>query len=98
MMKSKVIACVALLATAACGVAHAQQQPVKIGMITTLSGPGGYLGQDIRDAFKLAIDMEGGKLGGVPVELVVEDDALKPGQGKQIAEKMLKTDGIKIMT
>ena len=74
------------------------QQPVKIGMITTLSGPGGYLGQDIRDAFKLAIDMEGGKLGGVPVELVVEDDALKPGQGKQIAEKMLKTDGIKILT
>lgn len=74
------------------------QQPVKIGMVTTLSGPGGYLGQDIRDAFKLAIDMGGGKLGGVPVELVVEDDALKPGQGKQIAEKMLKTDGIKIMT
>ncbi|WP_199085151.1 ABC transporter substrate-binding protein [Bosea sp. ASV33] len=74
------------------------QQPVKIGMITTLSGPGGYLGQDIRDAFKLAIDLEGGKLGGVPVELVVEDDALKPGQGKQIAEKMLKTDGIRIMT
>lgn len=74
------------------------QQPVKIGMITTLSGPGGYLGQDIRDAFKLAIDLEGGKLGGVPVELMVEDDALKPGQGKQIAEKMLKTDGIKILT
>ena len=74
------------------------QQPVKIGMITTLSGPGGYLGQDIRDAFKLAIDLEGGKLGGVPVELVVEDDALNPGQGKQIAEKMLKTDGIKILT
>ena len=74
------------------------QQPVKIGMITTLSGPGGYLGQDIRDAFKLAIDLEGGKLGGVPVELMVEDDALKPGQGKQIAEKMLKTDGVKIFT
>ncbi|WP_089177762.1 ABC transporter substrate-binding protein [Bosea sp. AS-1] len=78
--------------------ALAQQAPVKIGMITTLSGPGGYLGQDIRDAFKLAIDMEGGKLGGVPVELAVEDDGLKPGQGKQIAEKMLKTDGIKILT
>jgi branched-chain amino acid transport system substrate-binding protein len=74
------------------------QQPVKIGMITTLSGPGGYLGQDIRDAFKLAIEMQGGKLGGVPVELVVEDDGLKPGQGKQIAERMLKTDGIKILT
>ena len=66
-------------ATFAATTALAQQAPVKIGMVTTLSGPGGYLGQDIRDAFKLAIDMGGGKLGGVPVELVVEDDALKPG-------------------
>ena len=40
------------------------QEPLKIGMITTLSGPGGYLGQDIRDAFNLAIEMQGGKLGG----------------------------------
>lgn len=77
--------------------AHAQD-PVKIGMITTLSGPAGYLGQDIRDAFKLAIDMEGGKLGGVPVALEVEDDGLKPGNGKQIAEKMLSNDGIKLFT
>jgi len=72
------------------------QTPVKIGMITTLSGPGGYLGEDVRDGFKLAI--QDGKLGGVPVELVVEDDALKPGQGKQIAEKFMKTDGMKILT
>lgn len=74
------------------------QAPVKIGMITTLSGPGGYLGQDIRDAFNLAIKMQGGKLGGVPVEVVVEDDGLKPGQGKQIADKMLKNDKIKLFT
>ena len=42
--------------------------------------------------------MEGGKLGGVPVQLVVEDDGLKPGQGKQIADKMMKTDNIKLFT
>src|SRR5690349_3174530 len=80
----------ALMATAA-----AAQQPVKIGFITTLSGPGGYIGADVRDAMQLAIEMEGGKLGGVPVQLVIEDDGLKPGQGKQIADKMMKTDGIK---
>ncbi len=74
----------------------AAQTPVKIGMITTLSGPGAYLGQDVRDGFKLA--MPDGKLGGVPVELLVEDDGLKPGQGKQIAEKFLKTEGVKIFT
>jgi branched-chain amino acid transport system substrate-binding protein len=98
MQQRKSVCLGVMLAAAIAMPALAQQAPVKIGMVTTLSGPGGYLGQDIRDAFKLAIDMNGGKLGGAPVELVVEDDALKPGQGKQIAEKMLKTDGIKIMT
>lgn len=74
------------------------QQPVKIGMVTTLSGPGGYLGADVRDAFNLAIEMEGGRLGGVPVQLLVEDDALKPGQGKEIAERFMKTERIKLVT
>jgi branched-chain amino acid transport system substrate-binding protein len=72
------------------------QDAVKIGMITTLTGPAGYLGQDVRDGFKLA--MEDGKLGGVPVDLVVEDDGLKPGQGKQIAERFLNEDKIKLFT
>lgn len=95
-MKLKSILLSAVLA-AALG-SSAAADPVKIGMITTLSGPAGYLGQDIRDGFKLAIDMEGGKLGGVPVELVVEDDGLKPGQGKQIAERFLSEEGVKLFT
>jgi branched-chain amino acid transport system substrate-binding protein len=74
------------------------QQPVKIGFITTLSGPGGYLGQDIRDAFQLRIKEEGGTLGGVPVELLIEDDGLKPGQAKQIAERFMKSEGVKLFT
>ncbi len=74
------------------------QEPVKIGMITTLSGPAGYLGQDIRDGFQLAIEEEGGKLGGVPVELIVEDDSLKPGNGRQIADRLLNNEGVKLFT
>ncbi|WP_428982943.1 ABC transporter substrate-binding protein [Pseudohoeflea coraliihabitans] len=71
---------------------------VKIGMITTLSGPAGYLGQDIRDGFKLAMEMNDGKLGGVPVELIVEDDGLKPGNGRQIFERMQSDEGVKLFT
>ena len=71
---------------------------VKIGMVTTLSTKAGYLGEDIRDGFKLAIDEEGGKLGGVPVELLVDDDGRKPDKGKQIAERYIKSDGVKLMT
>jgi branched-chain amino acid transport system substrate-binding protein len=74
------------------------QEPVKIGLITTLSGPAGYLGADVRDGFQLAVEMEGGKLGGVPVAVLVEDDGFKPGQGKQIADKFLKTEKIKLIT
>jgi branched-chain amino acid transport system substrate-binding protein len=76
----------------------AAQQPVKIGFITTLSGPAGYIGADIRDAFQLAIDIEGGTLGGIPVQLIVEDDGFKPGQGKQIADRFLKTENIKLFS
>jgi branched-chain amino acid transport system substrate-binding protein len=87
------MALAAFTATAICA-----EEPVKIGMITTLSGPGGYLGADVRDGFQLAVDMGDGKLGGVPVRLIVEDDGFKPGQGKQIAEKFLKAENIKVIT
>jgi branched-chain amino acid transport system substrate-binding protein len=87
------IALSVLAASAVCA-----QEPVKIGMITTLSGPGGYLGAEIRDGFQLAVDMEGGKLGGIPVQVLVEDDGFKPGQGKQIADNFLKNDKIKLFT
>lgn len=72
--------------------------PVKIGMITTLSTGAGYLGEDVRDGFLLAVAEEGGKLGGADVEVLVEDDGRKPGNGKQIADKFLKKDKVDIMT
>ena len=78
--------------------AHAQQAPVKLGILTTLSTPGGYIGEDVRDAILLAIEEEGGKLGGIPVQTLIEDDKLKPGDGKQIIEKWLETDKVKLFT
>ncbi len=73
-------------------------EPVKIGMVTTLSTKAGYLGEDIRDGFNLAISQEAGQLGGIPVALLVEDDGRKPEKGKQIAERFIKKDKVKILT
>jgi branched-chain amino acid transport system substrate-binding protein len=73
-------------------------EPVKIGIITTLSGPGGYLGEDARDGFLLAVKQEGGRLGGVPVDVLIEDDGLKPANGKQIATRFMKSEHVKIFT
>ena len=69
-------------------------EPVKIGVITTLSGGGAGLGVDMRDAFQLAMKQSGNK----DVELVVEDDAQKPELAVQIAEKMIQSDKVDLMT
>lgn len=96
-MRTKGILSSLALALSLSSAAYAEDA-LKIGMITTLSGPAGYLGQDIRDGFQLAIDANKGQLGGKAVELVVEDDGLKPGNAKQIADKMLSGGDIKIFT
>ena len=64
------------LAMAVLAMPASAQQPLKIGFITTLSGPAGYIGADIRDAFQLAIDIEGGKLGGIPVQSISKTTVL----------------------
>ena len=74
------------------------QEPVKIGMVTTLSTGGGYLGQDVRDGFLLAVEEEDGKLGGIPVEVLVEDDGRNPVNGRQIVKRFLERDRISILT
>jgi branched-chain amino acid transport system substrate-binding protein len=90
----KILFALAILGAAA---AHAADK-VKVGFISTLSGPNASIGIDIRDAFNLAIKLNGGKLGGLPVEVLVSDDSLKPEQAKQIAERYLQRDKVDFIT
>jgi len=71
---------------------------VKVGFISTLSGPNASIGIDIRDAFNLAVKLNGGKLGGLPAEVLVGDDGLKPEQAKQLAERYLQRDRVDFIT
>jgi branched-chain amino acid transport system substrate-binding protein len=71
---------------------------VKVGFISTLSGPNAAIGTDIRDAFNLAIKLNGGKLGGLPVEVLVSDDQFKPENAKQIAERYLQREKVDFVT
>lgn len=71
---------------------------VKIGLLSTLSGPGAGLGVDIRDGFNLAVKQAGGKFGGLPVELVIADDQQNPDVAKQTADRLLKRDKVDFMT
>ncbi|MGZ5266781.1 MAG: ABC transporter substrate-binding protein, partial [Caldimonas sp.] len=70
---------------------------VKVGFVSTLSGPSAALGIDIRDGFMLAVKMNGGKLGGLPAEVLVSDDQFKPDVAKQLFEKNIKRDKVDFM-
>lgn len=73
-------------------------EPVKIGMITTLSGGGSSLGIDVRDGFMLAVEEGDGRLGGIPVEVLVEDDARNVGRSIQAAQRMMQREQVEIFT
>ena len=94
-MTSKFAALAAALLLA--GSVHAADQ-VKIGFVSTLSGPGAGLGVDIRDGFNLAVKHLGGKLGGLPAQVIVADDQQNPDVAKQTVDKFLKKDKVDFMT
>ena len=68
----------------------AAAQTVKIGFITTLSGPQGVIGEHMKNSVELALDHLGRKVGGLDVEVIYGDDQVKPDVGKQLADEMLK--------
>lgn len=71
---------------------------VKIGFVTTLSGPGGAIGAEVRDGFQLGMTHAGNKLGGLPVELSIVDDQQNPQTGRQIVERFIKLDKVDVVT
>lgn len=77
--------------------AHAQKE-VKIGFVATFSGPTAVIGNDMRDAFELAIDHLGRKMGGLDVKVTYEDDTQKPDIGKQKSDKLIEADKVNFLT
>jgi branched-chain amino acid transport system substrate-binding protein len=74
--------------------APAQQRSVKIGFISTFSGPTAVIGNDMRNSFELALDHLGRKIGGLPVEVIYEDDQTKPEVGVQKTQKLIESDKV----
>src|SRR6266849_286357 len=64
---------------------------IKIGFVSTFSGPTAVIGNDMRNSFELALDHPGRKMGGLPVEVIYEDDGQKPEQGKQKTDKLIES-------
>ena len=88
----------AALAAAAALPVSAQQKNIKIGYVASFTGPLAAVGNDMRDAFELALDHLGRKMSGLNVEVIYEDDGLKPDVGKQKTEKLIQSDKVNVLT
>ena len=94
-MRTKLFA-VAVAALFAASPALAQQK-LKIGFITTLSGPLGVIGKHMKDSVELALDHLNRKVGGLETEVVYGDDQAKPDVGLQVAKEMMQKDNVDIV-
>lgn len=82
----------------ACASASHSAEKIRIGFLTTLSGPGAAAGQEVRDGFALGVKLSGGNLGGLPVEMTVVDDQQNPESARQSVERFLKRDKVDLVT
>ena len=74
------------------------QSTIKIGFVSTFSGPQAAIGEDMRRSVELAKEHLGGKMGGKPFEIIYEDDTFKPDVGKQKSEKLVLQDKVNFVT
>lgn len=95
-MKSSVVALALSFGIALASGASAQQ-PIKIGFVGAFSGPGAAFGEDMYQAFMLPIERNGGKLGGVPVEVIRKDSQFKAEVANQVTDELLDKDNVQII-
>lgn len=69
-------------------------ESVKIGFVTTLTTGAAVIGNDMRDAVNLAVEDLNGKMGGLDIEVIFADDGFKPETGKQVTDKLVKSDDV----
>src|ERR1700736_1445445 len=70
------------------------QDKLKIGIISTLSGPPAVIGQQLRNGFLLGVKAHGGKLGGREADVIVADDELKPDQAVAKVKAFVERDKV----
>ena len=91
-MMKYIISIIAILGLFINSVFAGGHKKIKVGMITTLSGGGSGLGIDVRDGFLLAVK------GDKHFVVIVKDDQRKPDIAVQIADKMIQSDKVDVLT
>ena len=97
-MTQRWLAAAALVSAFTISFACSAAERVKVGFISTLSGPNSGIGTDILEGFNLFLKLSGGKLGGLQAELITADDQFNPDSGRQMADRLIKRDRVDFLT
>ena len=77
---------------------HAQSGPVKIGLVLPYTGVYAVLGESITQAMELVFTRENWTVAGRKIEMIKEDDEMKPPVGVRKTEKLIDSDRVDILT
>ncbi len=75
-------------------IARAQSNKVRVGLMLPYTGTFGQIGQTIENAFRMALDEKGGKLGGRDIEWFKVDDESEPSKGVENAQRLVQRDKV----
>src|SRR5262249_52025497 len=76
---------------------YAQSGKLKIGLMLPYTGTFAQLGVAITNGFKLAVQEEGGKLGGRDIEYVTLDDESEPSKAADRANQLVTRDKVDVL-
>lgn len=71
--------------------------PVKVGLLLPYTGTFAALGEATTNGLKMAIEQQGGTLGGRPVEYVVVDSEANPGKAVQNMQKLVSGSKVDVV-
>ncbi len=78
-------------------IVRAQSGKVRVGFMLPYTGTFAQLGVAIENGVRLAIDQQGGKLGGREIEWFKVDDESEPSKGVENASKLVQRDKVDVL-
>lgn len=77
--------------------AMAQQQPIRVGMLTIKSGALAAGGRQMENGFRLFLRERGDRVAGRPVEFIVADTGGQPALAKTRAQELVQRSGVQVV-
>jgi branched-chain amino acid transport system substrate-binding protein len=78
-------------------IVRAQSAKVRVGFMLPYTGTFAQLGVAIENGFRMAINEQGGKLGGREIEYFKVDDESEPSKGIENANKLVQRDKVDVL-